>query len=169
MQAGPSARYTIVMARLLIGLFLGLATLQNAVPNFAQQPNLASLIPAAEVIVVARVTEADYSRTASDGPMIARAKVLRSIKGRLRQDQTFGFTETAWVGPNYKAGEVRVLFLESSGTNSWRIVSNLFVKADFLIEPDAISRLTVNLLKSILEKLPALETRRVLLTKDMLR
>ena len=157
------------MARLLTGLFLGLVGLQNAAPGFAQQPNLASLIPAAEVIVVARVTEADYSRTAADGPMIARAKVLRSVKGRLRQDQTFGFTETAWVGPNYKANEVRVLFLESSGANSWRIVSNLFAKADFFIDPDAIPQLTANSLKSILEKLPALETRRVLLTKDMLR
>lgn len=157
------------MARLLPELFLGLATLQNAAPGFAQQPNLASVIPAAEVIVVAQVTEADYSRTPSDGPMIARAKVLRSIKGRLRQDQTFRFTETASAGPNYQASEVRVLFLESSGANSWRIVSNLFAKADFLIEPDAIPQLTANSLKSILEKLPALQTRRVLLTKDMLR
>jgi len=155
--------------RLLTGLFIGLATLQNGAPGVAQKPNLASLIPAAEVIVVAKVTEADYSRTASDGPMIARAKVLRSLKGRLRQDQTFGFTETAWAGPNYKASEVRVLFLESGGANSWRIVSNLFAKVDFFIEPEATPQLTVNLLKSILEKLPALETRRVLLTKDMLQ
>ncbi len=157
------------MAPLRIGLFLGLAILQNAAPGFAQQPSLASLIPAAEVIVVAQVTETDYSRTASDGPMIARAKVLRSIKGRLRRDQTFGFTETAWAGPNYKASEVRILFLESTGANAWRIVSNLFAKADFLIEPDAIPQLTVSSLKSILEKFPALATRRVLVTKDMLR
>ena len=157
------------MALFLTGLILGFAALQNAEQGFAQQPNLASLIPAAEAIVIARVTDADYSRTASDGPMLARARVLRSVKGRLRQDQVVHFTQTAWVGPNYKAGEVHVLFLEPSGASSWRIVSHFFGKPDFLIEADAIPLTTVNSLKSALEKLPPLETRRVVLTKKLLQ
>src|SRR5262249_10038205 len=107
------------MASLLTGFLLGLATLANAAPGLPQQPNLASLIPAAEVVVVAQVIAADYSRTASDGPMIARAKVRSPLKGRLRKDQIFEFSETASAGPNYKASEVRVLFLESAGANSW--------------------------------------------------
>ena len=143
--------------------------LQALSPVSEQRPaTLASLIPAADVIVVTEISSTDYSRTPSDGPMTARAKVLSSLKGGLRRDQSFTFTETAWVGPSYKPGEVRILFLESE-SNSWRILSNLYAKADFLIERDAIARLNLNSLLAILEQIPAPTTTRVLITRDMLK
>jgi hypothetical protein len=137
--------------------------------NAQQQATLASLIPAADAVVVAQISDTDYSRTPSDGPMTAQAKVLRAAKGRLKNDQSFKFTETAWVGPNYQTGEVRILFLESTGLNSWRILSNLYAKADFFIERDAIPHLNVNSLKSVLERLSFPASRKVLITRDMLR
>jgi len=134
-----------------------------------QPPNLASLIPEAEVIVVAEIADTNYSRTPTDGPMTARARVLAAVSGRLRRDQSFGFTETAWVGPSYRRGEVRILFLESAGPNSWRILSNLYAKADFFVERDAIPRVNVNSLRRALEKLRAPASGKVVLTQDMLK
>lgn len=143
--------------------------LQAAGPASTQRPaTLASLIPAADVIVAAEISSTDYSRTPADGPMTARAKVLSSLKGGLRRDQSFLFTETAWVGPSYKPGEVRILFLEPE-SNSWRILSNLYAKADFLIERDAIARLNLKSLQAVLEQIPAPATKRILITRDMLK
>ena len=155
--------------RVLIVILALVVFLQAASPVSAQRPaSLASLIPAADVIVVAEISSTDYSRTPADGPMTARAKVLSSLKGGLKRDQSFTFTETAWVGPNYKPGEVRLLFLESE-SNSWRILSNLYAKGDFLIERDATARLNLISLQAVLEQIPAPATRPVLITGDMLR
>jgi hypothetical protein len=143
--------------------------LQAAIPASApRQATLASLIEEAGVIVVAEISGVDYSRTPSDGPMIARAKVLHSLKGQLRTDESISFTETAWVGPNYKTGEVRILFLEPA-SDSWRVLSNFYAKADFLIERDAIARLSLTSLRAVLEQTPAPTTRRILITSDMLK
>ena len=131
--------------------------------------SLASLIPAADVIVVAQISGTDYSRTPSDGPMTAHAKVLSSLKGGLRKDQSFEFTETAWVGPNYKTGEVRILFMESAPPNSWRILSNLYAKTDFFVERNAIPRLNLNSLKAILERRTAPASGSILITRDMVK
>ena len=135
----------------------------------AQQANLASLIPAAEAIVVAEIADTDDSRTPSDGPLRARARVLAAVSGRLRRNQSFGFTETAWVGPSYRRGEVRILFLESAGPNSWRILSNLYAKANFFVERDAIPLVNVNSLRRVLETLRAPASGNVVLTRDMLK
>jgi hypothetical protein len=134
-----------------------------------QQANLASLIPAAEAIVVAEIADANDSRTPSDGPLTARARVLAPVSGRLRRNQSFGFTETAWVGPSYRRGEVRLLFLESAGPNSWRILSNLYAKANFFVERDAIPFVNVNSLRRALEALRAPASGNVVLTRDMLK
>lgn len=135
----------------------------------AAAPNLASLIPSAEAIVVAEISSTDYRSTPSDGPMTAQAKVLSVVKGRLKKGQSFTFTETAWVGPNYQTGEVRILFIESAGLNSWRILPNLFAKTGFFVEPDAIPRVNVNSLKAVLEKLPAPRSASLRITRDMLK
>ncbi|MGH7485457.1 MAG: hypothetical protein ACREMY_07600 [bacterium] len=137
--------------------------------GLAQQPaGLADLIPAADVIVVAQISEADYSRTPSDGPMIAHAKVMNALKGRLKDGQSFEFTETAWVGPSYQTGEVRLLFLESTEGNGWRILSNLYARTDFFVGRDAVPHLNENSLKSVLEKLPVPASKTVRITRDML-
>jgi hypothetical protein len=70
--------------------------------------------------------------------------------------------------PSYKPGELRLLFLEPE-SNNWRILSNLYAKADFLIERDAIESLNVESLQALLERIPAPTTRRVLITRDMLK
>jgi hypothetical protein len=132
-----------------------------------RQANLASLIPAAGVVVVAEISSTDYSRTPSDGPMTARARVLKSLKGGLRRDQSITFTETAWVGPNYKPGEVRLLFLEST-SNSWRVLSNLYARTDFFVARDAVPRLDIDSLRAVLQRIPAPTSRNVLITKEMI-
>jgi hypothetical protein len=137
--------------------------------NAQQQATLASLIAAADSIVVVQVSDTDYSRTPSDGPMVAHAKVLSSVKGRLRKDQSFEFTETAWVGPNYQAGEVRILFMESSGRSTWRVLPNLYAKLDFFIAREAIPNLNLNSLKAALETLTVPASRSILITEDMLK
>jgi hypothetical protein len=143
--------------------------LQTVGPASApRQATLASLIQDARVIVVAEISSTDYSQTPADGPMIARARVLHSLKGELRKDQSISFTEAGWVGPSYKPGEARILFLEPA-SGSWRVLSNLYAKADFLIERDAIARLNLSALQAVLEKIPAPTTRPVLITGDMLK
>jgi hypothetical protein len=156
--------YALTRLFTAIGLLLALC-----IPTRSQQTTLASLIPAAPIIVVARITKADYSRTSSDGPMIAQAKVLSVIKGNLKKEQSFRFTETAWVGPAYQTGEIRVLFIESAGPNSWRILSNLYAKTDFFIERDAAPLLNLDSLTSFLGKVPAPAERRILISSEMLR
>ena len=154
----------------MTGFLAGSVLLLIAGPFYAQdRVTLASLIPAADAIVVVEISATDYSRTPSDGPMTARANVLSSLKGNLRKDQSFGFTETAWVGPTYKADEVRILFLESAGPNSWRILGNLHAKTDFFIERDAIPLLNGNSLEALLERLSASASRSVLVTRDTLK
>lgn len=101
--------------------------------------------------------------------MTAHATVLKTLKGQLKKDQIFAFSETAWVGPHYKANEVRILFLEPEAPNSWRILANLYAKADFFVERDAIAILTVNSLKAFLEKLSAPASKSVLITRDVLK
>jgi hypothetical protein len=140
-----------------------------AVPAAQQQATLASLMSAAEVVVVAQISSTDYSRSPADGPMTAQAKVLAAVKGRLRRDQSFTFTETAWVGPSYRSGEIRVLFLESAGPNSWRVCSNLYAKSDFFVERDALPHLNATSLRSALEKLSAPAKGTILITPDMLK
>ena len=154
-----------------MGIIASIAVAQVLMgPGMAgQQANLASLIPAAEVIVVAEIADTNDSRTPSDGPLTARARVLAAVSGRLRRNQSFGFTETAWVGPSYRRGEVRILFLESAGPNAWRILSNLYAKANFFVERDAIPVLNLNSLRRALETLRAPASGNVVLTQDMLK
>jgi hypothetical protein len=134
-----------------------------------QRDTLASLIPSAQVIVVAEISSTDYSRTPSDGPMIAQALVLSAIKGGLKKGRSFTFTETAWVGPDYQKGEVRILFIEPAEPGSWRILSNLYAKTSFFIERVAIPLLDLSSLRAVLDGLPAPTPKSVRITRDMLK
>jgi len=151
----------------LIRILIAIVLLQ--VLTGPAEATLASLIPAAVVIVAAQISDTDYSQTPSDGPMTAHARVLSAVKGGLKKGQSFRFTETAWVGPNYQTGEIRILFMESAGLNSWRVLSNLYAKADFFIARDALPHLNVNSLKSALERLSSPASEKVLITRDMLK
>lgn len=134
-----------------------------------EKATFASLIPVAEAVVVVEILATDYSRTPADGPMVADAKVLKVMKGSLKKYQRFRFEETAWVGPNYQQGEHRVLFLERSRRNFWRVLSNLYAKSDFFIEKDALPELTLNSLRSALERVPASGARKIIINKDLLK
>jgi hypothetical protein len=160
-----------VRKKLLIRILIAIVLLQvlTGPAEAQQQTTLASLIPAADVIVAGQISDTDYSQTPSDGPMTAHARVLSAVKGGLKKGQSFRFTETAWVGPNYQTGEIRILFMESAGPNSWRVLSNLYAKADFFIARDALPHLNVNSLKSALERLSPPASKKVLITRDMLK
>ena len=163
-----SVRYTVRVRTVSVAILALVFQVSISVVG-AQQMRPSGLIAAADAIVVARVSDTDYTRTPADGPMTARAEVLAVVKGSLRKNQSFGFTETAWVGPEYRVGELRILFLESAGTNSWRVLSNLYAKSNFLIESEAIPLLNANSLKSVLEGLPVPPPKSIFITKAMLR
>jgi hypothetical protein len=101
--------------------------------------------------------------------MTDEATSLGVLKGGLKKDQSFTFTETAWVGPKYQTGEVRVLFLERESENRWRILSNLYAKADFFVEQDAVPRLSLTSLRTVLERLQAPTVRSIFITQEMLK
>ena len=77
-----------------------------------QSPTLNDLMGRADVIMAAKILQADYSRTGGDGPMIATAKVVNCIKGKFSLGDTVDFAETGWWQPEYKKGETRILFLK---------------------------------------------------------
>jgi hypothetical protein len=83
-------------------------------PQLAADPaGLEGLLGEADAVVVVEILTTDYTATAADGPMYAEAKVIKSVKGSLRAKQTIRFGASAWVGPSYKAGERRVVFLDA--------------------------------------------------------
>jgi hypothetical protein len=130
---------------------------------------MASLMDSADIVAVAEIGKTDYTKTLADGPMLAEATVLKSLKGSLRQGQSFSFSESAWVGPDYKTGEIRLLFLDSDN-GVWRAVSNASVRPAFRVEREAIPLLNLQALRALLAKLPAGQTRTVVvITPEMLR
>ena len=58
---------------------------------------------------------------------------------------------------------------KSAGPDSWRILSNVYAKANFFVERDAIPLLNVNSLRRALEHFPAPASGSVVLTQDMLK
>jgi hypothetical protein len=123
-----------------------------------EQRSFEGLIAAAEAVVAVEVLSTDYTATQVDGPMVATAKVLKVLKGRLTTGKQFSFAETAWVGPTYQKGEHRILFLEkakpagASKATEWRIFSHLRARTDFFVEKDSIPALSLESLESFLKK-----------------
>src|SRR5688500_10122720 len=111
---------------------------QGREPSFKERAAVAAAVVAVEIL------SADYSKTPADGPMVATARLLKVLKGPLVVGQPFQFSETAWVGPNYRKGEYRILFLERasearpggtevppSNPTPWRTVVRLTAREDF--------------------------------------
>jgi hypothetical protein len=63
----------------------------------------------ADLIAAVEILNVDYSATASDGPMVAEALLLKLAKGS--GSRTIRFGASAWLGPNYEKGDRRILFL----------------------------------------------------------
>ncbi|MHC4575050.1 MAG: hypothetical protein ACYS76_13120 [Planctomycetota bacterium] len=72
---------------------------------------LDKLVAEAEGIAAVRILSTDYRATAGDGPMYAKAKVLKVIRGNVSTWGHLRFGETGWWGPTYKKGERRIVFL----------------------------------------------------------
>ena len=68
------------------------------------------LVEEADVIAFAEILSTDDTRMAADGPMYGEVRILRVVKGALSPAIRFG--ASAWVGPTYKEGELRMLFLQ---------------------------------------------------------
>ncbi|MCI0489438.1 MAG: hypothetical protein L0229_22830 [Blastocatellia bacterium] len=141
-------------------ILIGVLMLGGRTIALQQEPRaFEGLIAASEAVVAVEILSTDYTATPSDGPMVAVAKVLKGLKGPLTAGGQFRFSETAWVGPTYKKGEYRILFLEKTGpqefpkTTEWRILSHLYARTDFFIEKDALSDLSLESLESFLKKI----------------
>lgn len=151
MTKPASSGLLILMALLAMG--------SEPVPVNQEQRAFDGLIAAAGAIVAVEILSTDYAATASDGPMVAAARVLKVVKGPFSDGKKFSFTETAWVGPTYQKGEFRILFLEKTKptefprTTEWRILSHLHARTDFFIEKNSVPALSTESLKSFLKKL----------------
>ena len=127
-----------------------------------QEQGFEVLIASAESVVAVEILSTDYTATPADGPMVATSKVLKAVKGDLAAGKTFTFAETAWVGPTYQKGDLRILFLEkpkpseSHKSAKWRILSSLYARTDFFIEKDSVPALTLESLQSFLRKIQEL-------------
>lgn len=72
---------------------------------------LQRLVAEADAIAAVEIASTDYSATPADGPMYAVAKVLKAVKGPMSANRSVQFGATAWVGPTYRTGERRIVFL----------------------------------------------------------
>ncbi len=72
---------------------------------------LAELVRDAELIAAVKVLSTDETAMPADGPMYVDAKILKVVKGPLRGARNIRFGASAWVGPTYRSGEERIVFL----------------------------------------------------------
>ena len=68
------------------------------------------LVGEADVIALGEILSTDDTRMAADGPMYGEVRIFKVVKGALSPAIRFG--ASAWVGPTYKEGELRILFLQ---------------------------------------------------------
>jgi len=152
---------TLDQAATTLLLIAILATASDALA-VTQEQGFEVLIASAESVVAVEILSTDYTATPADGPMVATSKVLKAVKGDLAAGKTFTFAETAWVGPTYQKGDLRILFLEkpkpseSHKSAKWRILSSLYARTDFFIEKDSVPALTLESLQSFLRKIQEL-------------
>jgi hypothetical protein len=110
----------------------------------------------AEAIVAIRILSTDYSATPSDGPMYAKAEVLKVPKGNISTWRKLHFGETGWWGPTYKKGECRIVFLARKDPNDrnfrakWRTIYTSGV--DFFVAKDSLKDVSQESLSDFLTK-----------------
>ncbi len=145
------------MSLLFIALLISAS--HSAAPGQERSPISNGLIAAAAAVVAAEILSTDYSATPADGSMVAVARILKVLKGPLTSGKEFRFSETAWVGPTYRKGEYRILFLEKATSSAfppptdWRILSRLDARTDFFIEKGALSDLSLESLEAFLKRI----------------
>lgn len=123
-----------------------------------EQLTFEDLFEVAEAVVAVEILAADYTATVIDGPMVATAKVLKSLKGPYATGDEFGF----WQGPEigaltYQPGDYRILFVDNISpykfTSTIWTFENQRMMTDFFIDKDSIPALSEELLKSFLREI----------------
>ncbi len=90
----------------VVAALCSLATVMEAAPA-----GFAELVRGAELIAAVKILSTDETAMLGDGPMYVEARLLKVIKGNLRAGQRIRFGASAWVGPSYRSGEERIVFL----------------------------------------------------------
>ena len=98
-------RFSMVMALILTCCFLGLTSSGQVATGPYER-----LVGEADVIALGEILSTDDTRMAADGPMYGEVRIFKLVKGAL--SPTIRFGASAWVGPTYKEGELRILFLQ---------------------------------------------------------
>lgn len=99
-------------------LGMGVARALEEPPSLEESLGLERLVGEADLILMGRITLTDYSATAADGPMYGEIKLGRVIKGPKDLVGTIRFGASAWMGPSYKPGELRIVFLKRVPSDS---------------------------------------------------
>jgi hypothetical protein len=110
----------------------------------------------ADLIAAVEILNVDYSATASDGPMVAEARLLKLVKGS--GSRTIRFGASAWLGPNYQRGDRRILFLRRTApadayfrNANWSSLET--GKLNLFITEEAVQSLRYDSLTAFLTKL----------------
>jgi len=115
----------------------------------------------ADAVAAVQILRTDYTATAADGPMYAEARVLAVLKGSLRRAGVLKFGETAWCGPDYREGDLRILFLrrvtsrEYFAAASWATDCRPAGRVAVFFAPDALPLLSPSALRVFLEDMQA--------------
>ena len=83
------------------------------------------LVEQADAIALVEILSTDTSAMPADGPMKAQARVVKVVKGYLSEGNAVRFDASAWMGPTYRPGERRIVFLkwfEAEGMAGWASV-----------------------------------------------
>ena len=124
----------------------------------------ATWIAGADTVVAVEILRTDYTAAAADGPMYAEARILAVVKGEGIPGGMLRFGETAWCGPTYKAGELRILFLKrvTSGeyfrSASWATPCPRAARIDAFFDREALARLAPSSLQAFLEEVQAVRS-----------
>lgn len=93
-------------------LGMGVARALEEPPNLQESLGLERLVGEADLILMGRIILTDYTATAADGPMYGEIRLGRVIKGPKDLVGTIRFGASAWMGPSYQPGELRIVFLK---------------------------------------------------------
>ena len=126
----------------LLTTLIPVALCTAKVSAYNKSDGLDKLVSEAEAIAAIEILSTDYSATASDGPMYAKAKVSKVLKGNISTWWKLHFGETGWWGPTYKKGEYRIVFLARKNPKNkyfktkWRTIYASGV--DFVFSQDSL-------------------------------
>ena len=139
-----------------------LAVAAPPAPLLAGPSGPAAQMAAAEAIVAVEILRTDYRATPADGPMYADARILAVVKGRLVRESIVKFGESGWCGPDYQAGEIRILFLRRVSSPdyfaaaSWATDCPPGSRIAVYLSPNALPFLSPSQLRIFLEDMEAL-------------